>query len=73
MYSKKEKYRAEMLTIVRGGCLPQFSIMADEDIYYVYSAGFFSQREVITLVLEGKTLIAFIIHGRGLAGMASED
>lgn len=48
---KKKIQRTEMLTIVWQGCLPQFSIMADEDIYYVYSAGFFSQREVITLVL----------------------
>lgn len=42
--------RAGILTVVWEACLPQFLIWADEDIYYVYSAGFFS-REAITLVL----------------------
>lgn len=43
--------RAEILTVVWEDCLPQFLICADEDIYYMYSAGFFSQQQVITLVL----------------------
>lgn len=42
---------AEILTIVWEGCLPQILICADEDIYYVSTAGLFSQREVITSVL----------------------
>lgn len=46
---KKKIQRAEMVTIVWEGCFPQFSIMLDESIYDIYSAGFFLQREVITL------------------------
>lgn len=41
---KKKKKRPEILTVVSEGWLPQFLICADEDIYYVYSAGFFPHK-----------------------------
>lgn len=37
---KKKTQGAEMLTIVWEGCLPEFSMMADKDIYDTHSAGF---------------------------------